>query len=132
MKPKISMITLGVSDLAAATVFYRDGLELPVYGDFSGVTFFSLSGTWLALYPRKDLAQDARVHDSGRVFGGVTLAHNVGSREEVNDLLLVAEKAGALIMKPAEDTEWGGYSGYFADPDGYLWEIAWNPHFDLT
>lgn|SRR5487761_2029935 len=132
MKPKISIVTLGVADLARSTVFYRDGLGLPVQGDFPGVTFFSLAGTWLSLYPREDLAQDARVEAVGQGFCGITLAHNVASRAEVDAVMMQAEAAGGHITKPAQDTEWGGYSGYFADPDGYLWEIAWNPHFDLT
>ncbi|MDQ3812396.1 MAG: VOC family protein [Armatimonadota bacterium] len=132
MEPRISLITLGVFDLARSTAFYRDGLGLPTTGDFEGVTFFKLKGTWLALYPREDLAADARVSSEGSGFSGFTLAHNVQSKDEVDAVLQQAEKAGAKILKPAQDTDWGGYSGYFADPDGYLWEVAWNPHFDLT
>jgi uncharacterized protein len=132
MNPKISMVTLGVSDLARSTAFYRDGLGLPAYGNFPGITFFELKGTWLALYPRKELALDAQVASEGRGFSGITLAHNVGSKSEVDALMMEAEKAGARVTKPAGDTDWGGYSGYFSDPDGYLWEVAWNPHFDLT
>jgi len=132
MEPRISLITLGVSDLARSTAFYREGLELPTTGDFPGVTFFSLQGTWLALYPRDELAADAGVSATGSGFNGITLAHNVKSKEAVDALLRQAEKAGAKILKPAQDTDWGGYSGYFADPDEYLWEVAWNPHFDLT
>jgi catechol 2,3-dioxygenase-like lactoylglutathione lyase family enzyme len=132
VKPRISIVTLGVKDLEKSTAFYREGLGLPTHGDFPGITFFKLQGTWLALYPRDELAADARVSAQGQGFNGVTLAHNAGSKEEVNAVLKEAEKAGAKIMKPAQDTDWGGYSGYFADPDGYLWEVAWNPHFDLT
>jgi catechol 2,3-dioxygenase-like lactoylglutathione lyase family enzyme len=132
MEPRISLITLGVADLSRATAFYRDGLGLPVHGDFSGVTFFNLRGTWLSLYSRADLAADAGFSPEGSGFAGITLAHNVKSKEEVDALLQKAQSAGAQITKPAQDTEWGGYSGYFADLDGHLWEIAWNPHFDLT
>jgi uncharacterized protein len=132
MKPKISVITLGVSDLERSTAFYGKGLGLPAHGDFPGIVFFKLSGTWLALFPRDELAADAQVSGEGIRFRGFTLAHNVASREEVDNVLRQAEEAGATIQKPARDTEWGGYSGYFADPDGFLWEVAWNPHFDLT
>lgn len=132
MKPYISMITLGVSDLARSTTFYKQGLGLPTDQDFDGVTFFNLKGTWLALYSREALAADAQVLATGNGFTGFTLAHNVKSKDEVNQVLQQAEEAGAKILKPGQDTDWGGYSGYFADPDGYLWEIAWNPHFDLT
>ena len=132
MKPRISIITLGVSDLERSTVFYRDGLGLPRYGDFPGVTFFGLSGTWLALYPQDELAGDAQVNPQGSGFRRFTLAHNVSSKEEVDRVMEEAKKAGAFVQKPAKDTEWGGYSGYFTDPDGFLWEVAWNPHFDLT
>jgi catechol 2,3-dioxygenase-like lactoylglutathione lyase family enzyme len=132
MKPKISIITLGVTDLERSTKFYRDGLGFPTHGDFPGITFFSLAGTWLALFPRDELAADAQLKDNGTGFGGVTLAHNVGSKEEVDQVMNEARKAGAKILKPAQDTDWGGYSGYFSDPDGFPWEVAWNPHFDLT
>ena len=91
--------------------------------------FSRLSGTWLALYPREALAADVGVDTEGSGFSGVTLAHNVRSREEVDALLAVAVAAGATLVKPAEDVFWGGYSGYVSDPDGYLWEIACNPHF---
>jgi catechol 2,3-dioxygenase-like lactoylglutathione lyase family enzyme len=126
------MVTLGVSDLVRSTVFYRDGLGLPANEDFPGVMFFQLRGTWLSLYPRVELAADARVSDEGEGFSGFTLAHNVASREEVDAVLEQAHQAGARISRPAHETDWGGYSGYFADPDGFLWEVAWNPHFDLT
>jgi catechol 2,3-dioxygenase-like lactoylglutathione lyase family enzyme len=132
MEPRISLITLGVSDLARSTAFYRDGLGLPTRGDFEGVTFFNLKGTWLSLYPRTDLAADAKVSAEGDGFTGFTLAHNVKSKEEVDAVLKQAENAGATIMKQAQDAVWGGYSGYFADLDGYLWEVAWNPGLDLT
>ncbi|HEY9643436.1 MAG TPA: VOC family protein [Coleofasciculaceae cyanobacterium] len=132
MEPYISLITLGVSDLVRSTTFYQQGLGLPAKEKFDGVTFLNLRGTWLALYPREALAADAHVSTSGNGFPGFTLAHNVKSKEAVDSVLQQAEAAGATILKPAQDTDWGGYSGYFADPDGYLWEVAWNPHFDLT
>ena len=132
MKPKISLITLGVSDMNRSVRFYREGLGLPEYGNFPGAVFFKLSGTWLSLYPRDKLALDARVGPDGQGFSGITLAQNEPSKAEVDSVLKQAELAGAKITKPAEDAAWGGYSGYFSDPDGYLWEVAWNPHFDLT
>lgn len=133
MKPRISLVTLGVADLARSRRFYHEGLGLPVFGDFPGVVFLQLQGTWLSLYPRTELAADAQVPDPGaQGFRGFTLAHNVESRERVAAVLAEAERAGARIVKPARDTDWGGHSGYFEDPDGYLWEVAWNPHFDLT
>lgn len=123
------MITLGVSDLARSTAFYRDGLGFPLRPGHEGeIAFFTLAGTWLALYPRDLLAEDASVPAAGSGFSGVTLAHNVESRKAVDALLERARDAGAKIVKPAADASWGGYSGYFADPDGHLWEVAWNPH----
>lgn len=132
MEPRISLITLGVSDLARSTAFYRDGLGLPTSGDYQGVTFFQLRGTWLSLYPREDLAADANVAVTRQGFAGFALAHNVRSKEAVEAVLQQAQAAGTELRKAGQDTEWGGYSGYFADPDGYLWEVAWNPHFDLA
>ena len=130
MEPRISIVTLGVTDLPRAVEFYRDGLGLPLYDENTeSIAFFQNRGTWLALYPREALAKDVGSDATGSGFSGVTLAHNVRTREEVDDLLDVAVAAGATLMKPAEDTFWGGYSGYFADPEGYLWEVAWNPHF---
>jgi hypothetical protein len=130
MEPRISIITLGVSDLARSVRFYRDGLGLPLREESSdAIAFFETRGTWLALYPRDALADDAAVPSDGSGFPGFTLAHNVRSREEVDALLKEAASHGAKIVKPAQDAFWGGYSGYFADPDGYLWEVAWNPHF---
>ena len=129
MEPRISIITLGVADLAASVRFYRDGLGLPMREGGDGIAFFETKGTWLALFPREALAADATVPADGAGFRGFTLAHNVRSREEVDALLQEAAAAGASVIKPAQDTDWGGYSGYFSDPDGYLWEVAWNPHF---
>ena len=129
MEARISIITLGVSDLARSIQFYRDGLGLPLRPGEENIAFFETRGTWLALYPREALAEDATVSPQGSGFPSFTLAHNVRTREEVDATLREAEAAGATIVKPAADTFWGGYSGYFADPDRYLWEIAWNPYF---
>ena len=130
MEPRISIITLGVADLPRAVAFYRDGLGLTLFDDNTeSIAFFQNKGTWLALYPKSALAADVGISAEGSGFSGVTLAHNVRTKEEVDDLLAVAVSAGAALVKPAQDTFWGGYSGYFTDPEGYLWEIAWNPHF---
>jgi catechol 2,3-dioxygenase-like lactoylglutathione lyase family enzyme len=127
MEPRISIITLGVRDLARSLRFYRDGLGLPTTREVDGgIIFFQTQGTCLALYPYTELAEDvsgAFVVERSK-FPGITLAHNVRTRGEVDAVLLRAEAAGARIEKPARDTEWGGYSGYFSDPDGYLWEVA--------
>ena len=130
MEPRISIVTLGVSDLARSVRFYRDGQGLPLReGSGDSIAFFETRGTWLALFPREALAADANVPLDGTGFPGFTLAHNVRTREEVDALLREAQANGAKVIKPARETDWGGYSGYFADPDGYLWEVAWNPHF---
>lgn len=130
MEPRISIITLAVADLPRSVEFYRDGLGLPLADENTeSIAFFRNRGTWLALYPRQALADDVGIAPEGSGFPGVTLAHNVRTQEEVDALLEVAVAAGATLVKPAQDTFWGGYSGYFADPEGYLWEIAWNPHF---
>lgn len=130
MEPRISIITLGVSDLDRSIAFYRDGLGLPLRDEGSdSIAFFETKGTWLALFPREALAADAKVAETGSGFPGFTLAHNVRSKEEVDALLKHAEGCGATITKQAQDTDWGGYSGYFKDPDGFLWEIATSPNF---
>ena len=128
MQPRISMITLGVSNLKAAVEFYQTGLGLPLREPYSDdVAFFNLNGTWLGLYPWDKLAEDAMVPAEGSGFRGVTLAHNLQSKEEVDAVMSQALSAGATLVKEPQDVFWGGYSGYFADPDGHLWEIAWNP-----
>lgn len=134
MKPKISLITLGVDDLQRATRFYAEGLGLPKFEvDSSGISFFNLQGTWLALYPREALADDLGLPVSElKGNGGMTLAHNVASKTEVDALLEQAVAAGGKLIKPAEDVFWGGYSGYFQDTEGHYWEVAYNPHQDLT
>ncbi len=128
---RISLITLGVSDLERSIRFYRDGLGLPKRDGPDGIAFFETRGTWLSLYPRKSLAEDARVSPDGSGFRGFTLAHNVASPEEVDRVLQQAVDAGATLVKPGEKASWGGYSGYFSDPDGFLWEVAWNPYFTI-
>jgi uncharacterized protein len=130
MQPRISLITLGVSDLTTATAFYRDVLKLPQIDTPPEVSFFEMGRTWLALYPRHLLAADAGVeNDAPSHFPGFALAHNVASADEVDQLLAQINAAGGRIIKPGTPADWGGYSGYFADPDGFLWEVAWNPHF---
>ena len=128
MEPRVSLITLGVDDLEHSLRFYRDGLGFPTTRRADqGIIFFQTRGVCVALYPYDELAKD--VSDAFLVprskFTGITLAHNVRTRDEVDLLLRQAEAVGAKIEKPAADTEWGGYSGYFSDPDGYLWEVAW-------
>ena len=129
MKPRISMITLGVRDLVASIAFYERGLGLPRMESPPEVAFFTLDGTWLGLYGRQALAEDATVPAEGSGFAGVTLAHNVATEAEVDALLKQAVAAGGTLVKPGQRVFWGGYSGYFADPDGHLWEVAHNPHF---
>lgn len=132
MEPRISIITLGVSDLQRSVKFYRDGFGLPTnYKENEGIAFFQLTGTWLALYPLDSLAEDACLPLPQSSFSGVTLAHNVRNRAEADAIIARAISAGATLLKPAADTFWGGYSGYFADPDGHPWEVAWNPYFNL-
>ena len=130
MEPRISIITLGVADLQRAIAFYRDGLRLPKREEGSeNIAFFDTSGTWLALYPREALAEDVQTASEGVGLRDFTLAHNVRSPEDVDRVLEEATAAGATLVKPGQSVFWGGYSGYFADPDGFLWEVAWNPHF---
>ncbi len=136
MKTRISFVTLAVDDLERALRFYRDGLGLPSEGivgrefEHGAVAFFDLqSGLTLALWPRASLAHDAGVALGPPGPGGFALAHNVRSRAQVDALMAQAENAGATITKPAQATFWGGYAGYFQDPDQHLWEIAWNPRF---
>ncbi|GHC33664.1 VOC family protein [Aidingimonas halophila] len=133
MKPKISLITLGVDDLARATRFYAEGLGLPKYDVEGDISFFSLEGTWLALYPREALANDLGVSITEQAgFSGVTLAHNVATKADVDEVLRRAVAGGATLIKPAQEVFWGGYSGYFQDTEGHYWEVAYNPYQDLT
>ena len=131
MEPRITLVTLGVSDLARAIRFYRDGLGLPQRATPESVAFFEMRGMWLSLYAREALADDATVSPEGSGFRGFTLAHNVRSPEAVDRLLAEAVAAGATLVKPGQKVFWGGYSGYFADPDGFLWEVAWNPDLPI-
>ncbi|HBS05790.1 MAG TPA: glyoxalase [Leptospiraceae bacterium] len=125
MQPRISMITLGVSDVSRAVRFYEDGLGFPRL-DFESdeVAFFTLQGTWLGIFGKEDLAQDAGVSFSESTFPGFSLAHNLESEKEVDAVMQSAIAAGARLVKKPEKVFWGGY---FADPDGYLWELAYNP-----
>lgn len=134
MKPRITLITLGVDDLHRAVAFYRDGLGWKTEGivgeqfENGAVAFFDLAhGLRLALWPRKSLAKDIGVPASPRATTDIALAHNVASREEVDAVMGQAQRAGASIVKPAQETFWGGYAGYFRDTEGHLWEVAWNP-----
>lgn len=129
MEPRISFVTLGVRDLERATAFYRDVLHLPQKDTPPGVSFFEMGRTWLALYPRDLLAADAGVPADGSGFPGFTLAHNVRTQPEVDELLAEVAAHGGRLVRPGHAADWGGYTGYFADPEGYLWEVAWNPHF---
>ncbi len=131
MEQRVNVITLGVADLERARRFYEDGLGWRRGNDDPGVVFFQLHGAVLALWPRASLAADANVADGPPGFSGVSLAQNCHSREEVVAVLDEAEAAGGRILKSAADTFWGGFSGYFADLDGHVWEIAWNPHWLL-
>ena len=129
MQPRISMITLGVRNLAASIHFYEQGLHFPRRQSSPEVAFFTLNGTWLGLYGRAALAEDANVPAEGHGFSGFALAHNVASAAEVDAVMRQAVSAGAVCVKPPQKVPWGGYSGYFSDPDGYLWEVAHNPFF---
>ena len=129
MDPRITLVTLGVSDVDDSIRFYRDGLGFPMddRDPDDDIAFFTLEGTWLSIYPRELLAEDATVPDDRTGFSGVTLAHNVASRDEVDAVLEQAVDAGGRLVKPAQEVFWGGYSGYFADPDEHLWEVAYPP-----
>ena len=131
MEQRISLVTLGVADLARARRFYEEGLGWRPDIAEAEVVFYGLGGAVLALWSRAELAADAGVTDTGAAFGGMVLAHNVRSREEVAAVLAEAERAGGAIRTAARDTPWGGHAGTFADPDGHLWEVAWNPAWPL-
>lgn len=129
MNPRISMVTLGVRNMAASVKFYEEGLGFPRMESPPEVAFFKLTGTWLGLYGRDALADDATVSPLGSGFESFTLAHNVHSEAEVDEVINQAVEAGATLVKKPNRVFWGGYSGYFKDLDGHLWEIAHNPHF---
>jgi uncharacterized protein len=134
MKPRITVITLGVEDLERSLSFYRDGLGLSTDGiigkefEFGAVAFFDLqNGLKLAIWPRKSISHDSGIPLSHQSATELTLGHNVTSKAEVDTVMEQAKIAGAVIVKPAQETFWGGYAGYFQDPDNHLWEIVWNP-----
>ena len=136
MNPRVTVITLGVDDLDASLRFYRDGLGFPTQGivgkefEYGAVVFIQLQpGLRLALWPRKSIGHDAGLVVAAPVATELTLGHNVASKAEVDAVMAQAAAAGAVIVKPAHDTFWGGYSGYFQDPDGHLWEVVWNPQW---
>lgn len=132
MEPRISLITLGVADVTRSRRFY-EALGWRASGaSQDDVAFFQAGRMALALFSRAALAEDAGLADAGSGFGGIALAQNMRTREAVDQLLSEAGRAGARILKPAQKVFWGGYSGYFADPDGYPWEVAWNPGFALA
>jgi catechol 2,3-dioxygenase-like lactoylglutathione lyase family enzyme len=136
MKPRISVLTLGVDDLERAVAFYRDGLGLPTEGivgkefEHGAVAFFDLqSQVKLAVWARDDVAHDTGLPKTTPCPTGFTIGHNVTCKDEVDEVMEQANKAGAKTLKSAHDTFWGGYAGYFQDPDGHVWEIVWNPAF---
>ncbi len=134
MKPRLSVLTLGVADLERALAFYRDGLGLPTQGivgrefDHGAVAFFDLAGgVRLAIWAQADIAHDTGLAPTPPSPTAFTLGHNVSSRDEVAAVIAQARRAGAEIVKEPQDTFYGGYAGYFRDPDGHLWEVVWNP-----
>lgn len=138
MKPRISVLTLGVDDLQRSLTFYRDGLGLPTEGiigqefEHGAVAFFDLQvGVKLAIWSRRDLAHEAKVPLVAPSSTEMTIGHNVASKAEVDEVIEQARKAGAVITDPPHDTFWGGYSGHFLDPDGHLWEVVWNPAWEF-
>jgi hypothetical protein len=138
MKPRITVLTLGVDDLEKSLRFYRDGLGLPTEGivgqefEHGAVAFFNLqSGLRLALWPRNSIAYDTKLAKPARSPTDFTIGHNVSSKKEVDSVMKKAAGAGAKTLKPAHKTFYGGYAGYFQDPDGHLWEIAWNPNWEI-
>jgi catechol 2,3-dioxygenase-like lactoylglutathione lyase family enzyme len=139
MKPRITLLTLGVDDLERALEFYRDGLGLPTRGivgtefEHGAVAFFELQpGLQLAIWPRADIAHDVGIARTDHSPTEFTIGHNVGSEQEVDAVMEQASRAGARIVKPAAKTFWGGYAGYFQDPDDHLWEVAWNPQMKIV
>lgn len=131
MKQAISVVTLGVSDLRRSRAFYEQMGWRASSASQGEITFFDVGGLVLALFKSSALADDAGVSADGTGFTGFTLAHNVGSKETVAEVLQQAVAAGGTLVKPGEDVFWGGHRGYFADPDGFLWEVAWNPLWPL-
>jgi catechol 2,3-dioxygenase-like lactoylglutathione lyase family enzyme len=139
MKPRITVITLGVDDLERSLEFYRDGLGLPTQGivgkefEHGAVAFFDLqAGLKLAIWNRKDIAYDTNINQTILSPTEFTIGHNVDSKKDVDHVIEQAKKAGAIVTVDPHDTFWGGYSGYFQDPDGHLWEVVWNPQWEDT
>jgi catechol 2,3-dioxygenase-like lactoylglutathione lyase family enzyme len=139
VKPRVKLITLGVDDLERSLAFYRDGLGLPTEGiigtefEYGAVVFFELNDDLiLALWPRASLARDANVAVAPPSATDLSIGHVVGSKAEVDAVMAQAKAAGAKIPDPARDRFWGGYAGYFQDPDGHLWEVAWNPAWEVS
>lgn len=137
MKPRITAITIGVNNLEESLRFYREGLGFPTEGiigkefEYGEVVFIQLQDNLrLALWPRKNIAHDSGLAIAPASSTEMTLGHNVSSKAEVDAVMSQAKSAGAVIVKPAHDTFWGGYSGYFQDPDGHLWEVVWNPEWE--
>ena len=131
MEQRLSLITLGVADLARSREFYERLGWRGSMAKAEGVVFFQAGGMALALFPRSELARDAKIAPEGSGFSGISLAYNTRTRDEVDAVLAEAEAAGATLLKPGEEASWGGYSGYFSDPDGFPWEVAWNPSFPM-
>ncbi len=139
MKPRISVLTLGVTDLEKSVAFYRDGLGWPTEGiigkefEYGAVAFFDLQRNLkLALWPKKSISRDTNIAEQPTSATEFTIGHNVTTKEEVDSVMQQAEKAGAQIIKVAQDTFYGGYAGYFQDIDGHLWEVVWNPTFAIN
>jgi uncharacterized protein len=132
MEQRVSVITLGVTDLKRSAEFYERLGWRRSMAKAEGIVFFQAGGMALALYPRSELAKDANISPEGSGFSGVSLSHNTRTAEEVDLVIEKAAAAGAKVLKPAQKAFWGGYSGYFADRDGFLWEVAWNPYFSIA
>jgi len=139
MKPRITVLTIGVDDLDRSVAFYRDGLGFPTEGiigtefEHGAVAFFQLQpGLILAVWPRESIAHDTGLPRSPASPTELTIGHNVSSKQEVDAVMETAKRAGATIVKTAADTFWGGYAGYFQDPDAHLWEVVWNPDMELA
>jgi catechol 2,3-dioxygenase-like lactoylglutathione lyase family enzyme len=137
MKPRITVLTLGVDDLERSLRFYRDGLGFPTEGvigrefEHGAVAFFALSGGLrLAIWPRASIAHDTGLPRAAASPTELTIGHNVASKAEVDATMAQAVRAGARVIKAPHDTFWGGYAGYFQDPDGHVWEVVWNPAFE--
>lgn len=131
MEQRINIITLGVEDIKKSKQFYEALGWTPSSASNEHFVAFQTAGIVFCLYPKAQLAEDAMISSKTEGFQGITLAHNVESKKQVQETLKQAVEAGAKLVKPAQDVFWGGYSGYFADPDGHLWEVAWNPHWPL-